>query len=103
MCIFAGGSWQPAKTVMDNLKLAPGLLSQFDLVFVMMDSPDAQHDARLSEELLAQHAGMAQSACMAEWCWQSSDLQVSCMPGLWVLPNERTSAYNPCKLAPHQQ
>ena len=53
----AGGSWQPSKSLLENVKLNPGLLSRFDLVFVMLDCPDRQHDARLSEEVLAKHAG----------------------------------------------
>lgn len=58
----AGGTWQPSKTLLENLKLSPALLSRFDLAFVMLDTPDRQHDARLSEEVLAKHAG-GLSAC----------------------------------------
>ena len=61
----AGGSWQPSKTLTENLKLNPGLLSRFDLAYIMLDTPDRQHDARLSEEVLAKHAGK-QAASRAE-------------------------------------
>ena len=52
-----GGTWQSSKTLLENLKLSPGLLSRFDLAFVMLDCPDRQHDAHLSEQVLAKHAG----------------------------------------------
>lgn len=65
----AGGSWQPSKTLMQNLKLSPALLSRFDLAFIMLDSPDRQHDTLLSEEVLAHHTGKAtRHADAASYC-----------------------------------
>ena len=64
----AGGSWQPSKTLLENLKLSPALLSRFDLAFVMLDCPDRQHDAHLSEQVLAKHAG-APAACRGVSGW----------------------------------
>lgn len=52
-----GGTWQPSKTMQENLRLSPGLLSRFDLAFVMLDAPDQQHDAYLSEQVLSKLAG----------------------------------------------
>lgn len=35
-----GGHYNPAKTVAENLRLGPALLSRFDLVFILLDKPD---------------------------------------------------------------
>ena len=35
-----GGHYDRAKTVSENIKLGPGLLSRFDLVFLLLDRPD---------------------------------------------------------------
>ena len=42
-----------AKTVSENIKLSTALLSRFDLVFILLDSPDEQRDRFLSEHVLA--------------------------------------------------
>ena len=51
----AGGHYNRAKTVAENLKLGPALLSRFDLVFILIDEADDQHDCRLSEHVLGLH------------------------------------------------
>ncbi|XP_072942602.1 DNA helicase MCM8-like [Epargyreus clarus] len=53
----AGGSYNRAKTVAENLKLNSALLSRFDLVFILLDQPDEKTDAMLSEHVLALHSG----------------------------------------------
>nr|XP_037867101.1 DNA helicase MCM8 isoform X2 [Bombyx mori] len=53
----AAGSYNRAKTVVENLKLNSALLSRFDLVFILLDQPDEKMDAMLSEHVLALHAG----------------------------------------------
>ncbi|XP_026331975.1 DNA helicase MCM8-like [Hyposmocoma kahamanoa] len=53
----AGGSYNRAKTVAENLKLNSALLSRFDLVFILLDQPDEKIDAMLSEHVLALHSG----------------------------------------------
>ncbi|XP_045484523.1 DNA helicase MCM8 [Pieris rapae] len=53
----AAGSYNRAKTVAENLKLNSALLSRFDLVFILLDSPDEKTDAMLSEHVLALHSG----------------------------------------------
>ena len=37
-----------AKTVSENVKLNPALLSRFDLVFILLDKPDTVIDTLLS-------------------------------------------------------
>ncbi|KAJ1647776.1 hypothetical protein LPJ64_000876 [Coemansia asiatica] len=53
----AGGHYNKAKTVSENLKINSALLSRFDLVFILLDSPDAEMDRFLSEHVMALHSG----------------------------------------------
>ena len=41
-----------AKTVSENLKMNPALLSRFDLIFILLDKPDEEKDKKLSEHVL---------------------------------------------------
>ncbi|CAB3979134.1 DNA helicase MCM8-like [Paramuricea clavata] len=53
----AGGHYNKAKTVAENLKMGSALLSRFDLVFIMLDKPDEEMDSILSEHVMALHSG----------------------------------------------
>jgi DNA replicative helicase MCM subunit Mcm2 (Cdc46/Mcm family) len=55
----AGGHYNRGKTVGENLKMGAALLSRFDLVFVLLDSPDDSHDKKLSEHIMRLHAAAA--------------------------------------------
>ena len=50
-----GGHYNRAKTVSENLKLSPALLSRFDLVFIMIDTPNEESDMFLSEHIMKRH------------------------------------------------
>ncbi|KAJ2157910.1 DNA replication licensing factor mcm8 [Coemansia sp. RSA 552] len=52
-----GGHYNKAKTVAENLKINSALLSRFDLVFILLDRPDADMDRFLSEHVMALHSG----------------------------------------------
>ena len=52
-----GGHYNKAKTVSENLRLSGPLLSRFDLVFILLDKPDEEMDALLSEHVMAMHTG----------------------------------------------
>ncbi|KAG5086558.1 hypothetical protein JHK82_053955 [Glycine max] len=56
----AGGHYNRAKTVNENLKMSAALLSRFDLIFILLDKPDELQDKRLSEHIMALHGGNAQ-------------------------------------------
>ena len=43
-----GGHYDRGKTVAENLKMSAPLLSRFDLIFILLDRPDARHDERLA-------------------------------------------------------
>ncbi|KAI8322645.1 MCM8 protein [Martensiomyces pterosporus] len=53
----AGGHYNKAKTVAENLKINSALLSRFDLIFILLDRPDADMDRFLSEHVMALHSG----------------------------------------------
>ena len=53
----AGGAYDARRTLADNVRLSPALLSRFDLVFLLADRADAATDAALSAHVLALAAG----------------------------------------------
>uniref|UniRef100_U3KGL8 DNA helicase MCM8 n=1 Tax=Ficedula albicollis TaxID=59894 RepID=U3KGL8_FICAL len=57
-----GGHYNKAKTVSENLKMGSALLSRFDLVFILLDTPNEDHDHLLSEHVMALRAGR-RAAC----------------------------------------
>ncbi|XP_058880254.1 DNA helicase MCM8 isoform X2 [Acipenser ruthenus] len=52
-----GGHYNKAKTVSENLKMGSALLSRFDLVFILLDTPNEAHDHMLSEHVMAMRSG----------------------------------------------
>ena len=50
-----GGHYDCSKTVTENIKMTNALLSRFDLIFVLLDKPDAEHDQRLSRHIMKTH------------------------------------------------
>ena len=57
----AGGQYNRAKTLLQNLKMSAAMLSRFDIIFVLLDQPDQRRDERLSEHVMAMHSGNAYS------------------------------------------
>lgn len=53
----AGGSYDRAKSLQQNLKMSPAMLSRFDILCVLLDEPDQRRDQRLSEHVMAMHSG----------------------------------------------
>lgn len=45
----AGGHYDRSKTIAENLKISPALLSRFDLIFILLDKPNEATDKQLSE------------------------------------------------------
>jgi DNA helicase MCM8 len=54
-----GGHYNRGKSVGENIKTNAALLSRFDLVFILVDKPDEQHDRMISGHILAAHRGAA--------------------------------------------
>ncbi|XP_030638296.1 LOW QUALITY PROTEIN: DNA helicase MCM8 [Chanos chanos] len=52
-----GGHYNKGKTVSENLKMGSALLSRFDLVFILLDTPNEDHDHLLSEHVMAMRTG----------------------------------------------
>ena len=44
--------YNPNLSVVDNIKLPPTLLSRFDLIYLILDSPNADQDRRLAQHLV---------------------------------------------------
>lgn len=53
------GRYDPYRTVAENISLPVTILSRFDLIFVMRDIPEKEHDARMTEHILQLHRRMA--------------------------------------------
>ena len=60
-----GGVYNRSKTVYENLKMSPALLSRFDLCFILLDTPDEELDDKLSRHVLAPH-GTGGALCLHE-------------------------------------
>ncbi|XP_039335541.2 DNA helicase MCM8 isoform X1 [Saimiri boliviensis] len=74
-----GGHYNKAKTVSENLKMGSALLSRFDLVFILLDTPNEHHDHLLSEHVIAIRAGKQRtvsSATVARMSSQDSNTSV---------------------------
>lgn len=50
-----GGNYNRGKTIMDNLKMNPSLLSRFDLIFILLDESDTLHDKMISKHIMKVH------------------------------------------------
>jgi len=60
-----GGHYNRAKTVCENLKMSPAIMSRFDVVFILLDSPDEDRDHLLSEHVMARHRGASAHATLS--------------------------------------
>jgi DNA helicase MCM8 len=50
------GHYDKSKTISENLNMSTALLSRFDLIFVLLDKPNVEKDAKISEHIFAQHS-----------------------------------------------
>jgi DNA helicase MCM8 len=57
-----GGRYDRSKTVTENLKMSAALLSRFDLVFILLDKPDAERDRQLSAHVMMLHGRSGRAA-----------------------------------------
>ena len=53
-----GGHYNERKTVCENLKMNPALLSRFDLVFILLDKANEEKDIHLSKHVMRSHTGI---------------------------------------------
>jgi len=44
--------YNPSRSVVDNIQLPPTLLSRFDLIYLVLDSPNNEQDRRLAQHLV---------------------------------------------------
>ena len=52
------GRFNKSKTILQNLKMSPPLLSRFDLVFLLLDEPNEHIDDLLSKHVMSFHKGL---------------------------------------------
>ncbi|EDQ88139.1 uncharacterized protein MONBRDRAFT_9453 [Monosiga brevicollis MX1] len=57
-----GGHYDKGRTVSENLKMNPALLSRFDLVFILLDEANEELDRLLSVHVMAMHSSRASRA-----------------------------------------
>ncbi|XP_078039781.1 DNA helicase MCM8-like [Augochlora pura] len=53
-----GGRFNKNKTIMQNLKMSPPLLSRFDLIFLLLDEPNKHIDDLLCKHVMSIHTGV---------------------------------------------
>ncbi|XP_053568665.1 DNA helicase MCM8 [Bombina bombina] len=78
-----GGHYNKGKTVSENLKMGSALLSRFDLVFILLDTPNEDHDHLLSEHVMAMRSGAkdnVQSANITRTNTQESNTSILEVP-----------------------
>ncbi|GJQ10624.1 hypothetical protein GpartN1_g2415.t1 [Galdieria partita] len=56
------GHYDSSKTISDNLRMSPQLLSRFDLIFLMLDKPHESKDRQLAEYVTSMHLKQSQKA-----------------------------------------
>ena len=57
-----GGHYSHSKTVNENLKMPPALLSRFDIVFIILDQANEKNDGNLADHVLRMHSVKAAHA-----------------------------------------
>ena len=50
-----GGSYDKGKTIVENLRMSPAILSRFDLVFILVDTQDDSKDREISRHVMELH------------------------------------------------
>ncbi|KAJ2451307.1 DNA replication licensing factor mcm8 [Coemansia sp. RSA 2424] len=100
----AGGHYNKAKTVAENLKINSALLSRFDLIFILLDQPNADMDRFLSEHVMALHSGTKVSGGGAHFAAaevaaaEAGDGSASIRQWLRLQPGERLDPIPPLLL-----
>ncbi|KAJ2807192.1 DNA replication licensing factor mcm8 [Coemansia furcata] len=101
----AGGHYNKAKTVAENLKINSALLSRFDLIFILLDRPNADMDRFLSEHVMALHSGTKSdnsgahiAAAAAAGDSSGGDSSTSIRQWLRLQPGEQIDAIPPALL-----
>jgi DNA replication licensing factor MCM4 len=54
--------YNPQLSVVENIKLPPTLLSRFDLIYLVLDKPNAANDRRLAQHLVSLYHDVSSSA-----------------------------------------
>ncbi|CAH1977529.1 unnamed protein product [Acanthoscelides obtectus] len=71
----AGGHYNKAKTIAENLKISSPMLSRFDLIFILLDQPNEQMDLLLSKHVLGLHKAARIKTNVEENTFEESDME----------------------------
>ncbi|KAM7362839.1 minichromosome maintenance 8 factor recombination-defective isoform 2-T2 [Cochliomyia hominivorax] len=71
------GHYDQSKLLIENIRLNPALLSEFHLVFLMLDTPNKEMDTSLTEHVKALHAGTKKNSVIAHKFEQKPKLNTS--------------------------
>ncbi len=58
------GRFDPYKVIAEQIDLPPTLINRFDLIFIIRDMPDAEHDKELAEFILRMHKGNSEEEAL---------------------------------------
>uniref|UniRef100_H2YE20 DNA helicase MCM8 n=1 Tax=Ciona savignyi TaxID=51511 RepID=H2YE20_CIOSA len=96
-----GGHYNKAKTVSENLKMGGALLSRFDLVYILLDTPDEQRDKLLSDHVMAMHTGRKKKESLVKQLAAASSSRENISLGIL---HDKLSSYarkDDCDPVPH--
>lgn len=68
-----GGHYNQEKSVLDNLKMSQAMLSRFDLIFLLLDTPDELTDKKLTAHILNAHSNEIKLTQKNINCWTSGN------------------------------
>ncbi|VEN36802.1 unnamed protein product, partial [Callosobruchus maculatus] len=71
----AGGHYNKAKTIAENLKISSPMLSRFDLIFILLDQPNEQMDLLLSRHVLSLHKANKIKRNLNETTFDGSEIE----------------------------
>ena len=75
-----GGHYDRGKTVNENLKMPRAILSRFDVIFILLDDPDADRDRMLSVRAAIINPSQKQIPPLSSFC-RTQELRVEDVHG----------------------
>jgi DNA replication licensing factor MCM4 len=74
-----------SRVQVENLDLPPTLLSRFDLIYLILDKPNADNDRRLARHIVSLCARVARISCVADTVrraryWRDAPPQADVLP-----------------------
>jgi len=70
------GRYDMRKTLRQNVRLSPPIMSRFDLFFVLLDTVSVEHDQIISKHILRNHMGFGAEADRSESFFTVEDIKI---------------------------